>query len=121
MTWAELGVELNKLKIPTGLGGSYIEPDFAHFSWASAPAGDYGVYAEESGRNIFTADDRNECRAMRGYVSWFTRTDSLTVPNAIEALFTSLQETCVLAWYLNTVQYEDDTHFLHYEWVVELA
>ena len=43
------------------------------------------------------------------------------MPDAIEAKFKELQETNVLAWYLNTVQYEADTHFLHYEWLVELG
>lgn len=115
MTWTELGAQLNALNVPG------TAPVFAHFGWSSAPAGDYGVYAEERGRNILTGDNRNAERAVSGYVDWFTRTDAMAVPDAIEAKFKELQETNVLAWYLNTVQYEADTHFLHYEWLVELG
>lgn len=86
---------------------------FAHYAWASAPSGTYGTYAEDSS-NRLTCDNRTAESAMVVYVNLFTKDDSdeprMTVESAIDGKF---------AWYLNTVQFEDDTGLIHYEWVIE--
>lgn len=114
MTFADLGTQLNALKIGT------TPMKFAHFAWSSAPSGDYGVYGED-GASQFQASDRYAEHIMTGSVDWFTRSDDEVGKGKIETLFKTLQETYCFAWYLNTVQYENDTHFLHYEWIVEVA
>lgn len=118
MTFAQLGTKLNAITIGTGQSQRTLK--FAHFAWQSAPAGDYGVYGED-GTNQFEASNRYAERVMTGSVDWYTRTDDLTAVNAIEDLFKSLQGENVFAWYLNTIQYEYKTNFLHYEWIVELG
>ena len=117
MTFATLGAKLKAIEV------SGKKLPFAHMAWSSAPAGDYGVYGEDFGDNQFNADGRYGERAIRGSVDWFTRTDDLTAFNAIETCFKDIQNTeqGVFSWYLNTVQYEDNTHFLHYEWIVEVG
>lgn len=114
MTFADLGAALNELKVGT------TPMKFAHFAWQSAPPGDYGVYGED-GADQFQANNRYAEHTMHGSVDWFTRTDDESGRNAIETLFKTLQETECFAWYLNTIQYEYKTNFLHYEWIVELA
>ena len=114
MTFAELGAKLNELKV------GYTPMPFAHFAWSSAPKGDYGVYAED-GADQFQANNRYGEHIMRGSVDWYTRSDDERGRNQIETLFKTIQETECFAWYLNTIQYENDTHFLHYEWIVEVA
>ena len=114
MTFAELGTQLNALKI------GQTPMKFAHFAWASAPSGDYGIYGEDGG-NQFDSNDGYAERAMTGSVDWYTRSDNEQGKDQIETLFKSLQTTNTFAWYLNTIQYEDSTHFLHYEWVVEVG
>ena len=84
---------------------------FAHFAWSSAPDGDYGIYAEYSGAD-FIADDQHTERGTVCYVSYYTRDDSVTPRTTIENVFNSLG----IPWYLNTVQYENDTGYIHYEW-----
>lgn len=117
MTWTELGTKLKAITV-----SNHTLP-FAHFAWSSAPSGDYGVYGEDLGTNQFDADDRYAERTIRGSVDWFTRTDDLTAFNAIESCFKNIQNEGKghFAWYLNTIQYEDDTHFIHYEWIVEVG
>ena len=87
---------------------------FAHFGWSKAPAGDYGVYAED-GANDLNADDLHAEKAVQGTVDYFTRDDSGAPQATIEA---ALEGVC--AWYLNSVQFEEDTGYIHYEWVFEI-
>lgn len=84
---------------------------FAHHAWSKAPNGDYGTYSESSG-NDFTADQKHVERGTEGYISYFTRDDSGTPRSTIEAVLNELN----IPWYLNTIQYENDTGYIHYEW-----
>ena len=88
---------------------------FAHFAWSRAPAGDYGTYSED-GENRLAGDDRSAEKALVVYVDLFTRDDSETPRETIEAALDGIR----CAWYLNTVQYEDQTRYIHYEWVAEV-
>jgi len=111
MTFADLG---------TGLNGVKKDLKFAHYGWSSAPSGDYGVYSEDD-RPQFIAGDRNVESSTHGYVSLFTRDDTGATQNLVETYFRGLQSTNVFCWTVNTIQYEDNTRFIHIEWEVELA
>ena len=86
---------------------------FAHFGWSKAPSGDYGVYAEE-GANDLVANGQHVERATRLTVDYFTRTveSRQVIENALEQVHA--------AWYLNSIQFESDTGYVHLEWVVEV-
>lgn len=88
---------------------------WAHFGWSKAPAGDYGVYAEDSGEDLLADDDHAE-KGTRCYVHLFTRDDSTAPQKAVEAALRELRTP----WFLNTVQFEPDTGYIHYEWEVGL-
>lgn len=88
---------------------------FAHYAWSRAPAGDYGVYSED-GENVLFADDGHKETALQGTVDYFTRDDTQTPRETIEAALDALN----VPWYLNGVQYEEDTGYIHYEWVFEV-
>lgn len=88
---------------------------FAHFGWSRAPEGDYGVYAED-GANDLEANNVHAERAVQGTVDYFTRDDSGAPQAAIEAAL----EGVPCAWYLNSVQFEEETGYIHYEWVFEV-
>lgn len=89
---------------------------FAHYAWSRAPDGDYGVYAED-GANDLNADGEHAEKALQGTVDYFTRDDTGTPKATIEAALEGLN----VPWYLNTIQYEDDTGYIHYEWVFEVV
>ena len=89
---------------------------FAHYGWDKAPSGDYGVWAEDSAQHLYT-DNRVEAQSVQGTIDLFTRSDNR---GQMEQIQQALNNTGV-AWYLNSVQYEDDTRYLHYEWVFEVA
>ena len=89
---------------------------FAHYGFSTTAKellGDYGVVSE-NGSEDFIANDIHLERGTTGTVDLFTRDDSDAPRNAIEAVLNAAE----CAWTLNTVQYEDDTGYIHYEWVV---
>lgn len=83
---------------------------FAHFAWINHPA-EYGVYAEDSGEDL-EADDIHAERGTSGTIDFFTRKDDGSIRTAIE---NALQGVC--GYRLNSIQYENDTGYIHYEWV----
>lgn len=86
---------------------------FAHFGWSHAPTGDYGVWAEDSANDLY-ADDIHGEHAIEGTIDYFTRDDSDTPKKTIEAVLNGK-----VAYYLNSIQFEDDTGYIHYEWVYQ--
>lgn len=90
---------------------------WVHFGWSEAPAGDYGVYAED-GSNDLDADDVHSERAAVIVLDLFTRDDSGAPQAAVEAALDGI-EGC--AWYVNSIQFEKDTGYIHFEWICEVA
>ena len=87
---------------------------FAHYGWSKAPAGDYGVYAEDGANDLIAGNVHVE-KVLQGTVDYFTR-DATGAPKAtIEAAL----ESVPVAYYLNSVQFESDSGYIHYEWVFE--
>lgn len=86
---------------------------FAQYGWSRAPEGDYGVVSEDSGED-FIANDVHLERGTAGTVDLFTRDATSAPRDAVEAVLNSAG----VCWQLNSVQFEDDTGFIHYEWLV---
>ena len=72
---------------------------------------------QEDGTNDLAADDRHVEGAVTGTTDLFTK---LEFDPWAEALSRSLSEHGV-AWALNSVQFEEDTRFWHYEWAWEVV
>lgn len=89
----------------------------AHFGWETEryPLGDYIIYSED-GVNDFLAGDRHTERATEGTVDLFTRNYAANAAAPVEQALKSLTG---VAWRLNSIQFEEDTRYTHYEWVVQ--
>ena len=74
----------------------------------------YCIWQEEA-ENGLSADNVKDCQAIRGTVDYFTRTEFDTNVDTIQGALDSCS-----AWYLNSVQFEEDTNLIHYEWVWEV-
>lgn len=88
---------------------------FAHYGWSRTAKEldtDHGVVSESGGED-FIANGVHLERGTTGTVDYFTRDHSDTPRSTIEAV---LNEYCV--WQLNSVQIEEDTGYIHYEWMV---
>lgn len=83
---------------------------FALFGWDHAPTGNYGVFSPDRRRDLLADGDHVEY-AISGTVDWFTRSPGNGDTAAIEAALQS-----VGAWSLESIQYEEDTRYTHYEW-----
>lgn len=114
---------------------------WAAYGWSHAPDGDYGVYSLE-GANDLVASGRHVERAQRLTVDYFTRaierdvvyaphgSDGYRMPDGeiyahFERIPAKLAVEAALdrancAWFLNSVQFEDDTGYVHLEWIAEV-
>ena len=72
---------------------------------------------QEDGANDLEADDTHAERAITGTTDLFTK---IEFDPWVDALGESLSSYCI-AWYLNSVQFEEDTGFWHWEWVWEVC
>lgn len=71
----------------------------------------------ENGADDLTADNSHAERCLTGTVDLFTRQEGDPL---ISSVPTALEQAGA-AWYLSSVQYEEDTGLIHYEWAWEVA
>lgn len=90
--------------------------DAYHYTAKPNAVPPYLVWAEDGSRDL-SGDDRHAERCLQGTVDLYTATenDPLTgsIPKALEEIGAS--------WYLESVQYEEDTGLIHFEWVWEVV
>ena len=88
---------------------------FAAYQWDKAPEGtSYGVIALEGQQDSVPGDNMIQHQSIRGSIDLFvpgiSTDDARTVQDVING---------VVAWRLNSVQFEDETGLVHYEWIFE--
>ena len=105
------GLTLQKLKEAlSALGNAY--------RYVAAPNAKppYMIWAED-GANDFEADNIRTEKMHQGTVDLYTKTEDdplmERIPQALERIGA--------AYYLNSIQYEEDTGLIHYEWVWEVV
>lgn len=70
------------------------------------------VWAESGEEESFNADNKKSEQRIIGTVDLFTQTEFDTLIDDVQTTLTSLG----LTWVLESVQYEEDTKIIHYEW-----
>lgn len=83
-----------------------------HYAPPQTVTGAYIVWAEDSQADEVWADNQMQDQAIEGTVDYYTKTEGDTNVDTIQ---TALNGVC--SWRLNSVQYEQDTGYIHYEWV----
>ena len=73
------------------------------------------VWAEE-GDNAQHADNGVAEQSTRGTLDYFTHEEFDPMVDTIQGKLQELE----IAWGINSVQYEEDTDLIHYEWVWEV-
>lgn len=88
----------------------------AHFGWESdaLPRGDFIVYAEDSSEDL-EGDGQHIERATDGTVHYYTRDYSPNAKAVVESVF---RADPTIVWNLETINFEEDTRFIHYAWEV---
>ena len=92
-----------------------ITPNVFHY-FASGQTGNYIVWAEDSEGDSIHADDGKTEQVIQGTIDYFTKTENDPVVTQIQDKLTENE----ISWRLNSVQYEQDTGYIHYEWVFEV-
>ena len=98
--------------ILTALRGTGIP--FADVAWANAPAGDYGTFGLSGAYDALWADNHMRSQTLEAMVHLFTRSSGLEQLHTIQGVLDGLE----VSYYLNSIQYEDNTGFMHLEWIV---
>ena len=73
----------------------------------------YVVWAEDSEVEQSVADNWKQGGTIEGTIDYFTKTED---DENIELIPQALNHAGI-AFELNTVQYEEETRFIHYEWI----
>lgn len=89
---------------------------FAEDGWTDRPNPPYGVYALDGQAAALIGDDDVDDTALSGTVDLYTLDN---VPTLAWKIRTALRQSGV-SWWLNSVQYEDDTRLHHLEYAFEL-
>ena len=76
----------------------------------------YIVWAED-GANVFHGDNHHAETATQGTIDLYSLDEDEPLRGAIERTLDGLP---CCGWYLNSVQYEEDTGLIHWEWVFEV-
>lgn len=83
-----------------------------HYTAPSQMTVPYLVWAEDT-RIDLEADNRHVEAGVEGTIDLFTPNEDDPLMTAVPALLNDLP----IGWYQSSVQYEQDTGLIHYEWV----
>lgn len=89
---------------------------FAAYAWNVAPQAPYGIVSLEGAGYSVGADDEIAHLALRGTIDLFLNGPDVTPASDVMQILNGL-----VAWRLNTVQFEEDTRLVHWEWFFEYA
>lgn len=88
----------------------------AYHYWRPVRDADHWLIWYEAGEgNSFHADNGKREQVIQGATHVYTHTEFDPVLDAVQNMF----EAAGLSWILTSVQYEDDTATIHYEWTWE--
>lgn len=79
--------------------------------------GNYIVWAEDGQADSVWADGKMTEQAISGTVDYFTKTEYDGIFEEIQSALDSIG----LSYRLNSIQYEPDTKYIHYEWNFEVV
>lgn len=89
-----------------------VSENFGHYE-ALDTSQPYGVWAEDGETANLDADNCKAGQTIEGTIDWFTKDEDdpviAAIPNALNA--------ARIGWELNSVQYEDETGYIHYEYL----
>ncbi len=72
----------------------------------------YVVWAESGEENSFHADNKKVEQQLTGTVDLFTKTEFDTLADSIQEILDNEE----ISWRLDSVQYEEETNLIHYQW-----
>lgn len=90
---------------------------FAEYAWDQRPKVNYGTVAIDGAGESLAADNRIENQPIEGTIDLYTYDNDREGVELIQGVLNDM-EGC--AWYLESVQYENDSRMIHWEWIFQL-
>lgn len=87
---------------------------FHHF--ALKKSDQYIVWAEDGEGDSVEADNQKQEQSFGGYIDYFTHSERDENINRLQSLLKSAE----ISFSLHSVQYEEETGYIHYEWKFEV-
>jgi len=88
-----------------------------HHYLAAKVADKYIVWAEDGEADSEWADNKKQLQVLTGTIDYFTKMEyDPNISKIQEAL-----NDAEISWKLNSVQYEELTKYIHYEWALEVV
>jgi hypothetical protein len=79
------------------------------------------VWAEEGEDTNLSADNIKKEQAISGYVDYYTQTEYDPALDTVQSILQELSYDMPFGWRLDSVQFEDDTNLIHYQWTWSVA
>ena len=89
-----------------------VTPNTSHYKPSKKPD-KYIVWAEDGQADAAHGNNQMQIQVLTGTVDYFTKTEFDTVVQQIQAALNELE----IGWRLNSVQHEEETGYIHHEWV----
>lgn len=93
--------------------------DIYHY-WRPQMTAPFVVWGEDGEATSLYVDNKKQEQTVTGFVDFFTRTEFDPIADMIQAALYGLQEIDFV-WRLDSVQYEDETNLIHFQWLWEVA
>lgn len=93
-----------------------VTPDTFHYNAHKKPD-KYIIWAEDGEAGSGHADNHKTNQVIQGTIDYYTKMEFDPNFNLIQEKLNSVD----IAWKLNSIQHEEDTGYIHYEWVWELV
>lgn len=77
---------------------------------------DYIVWAESGEGDSLSLDNRIDAQVITGTIDFFTKTEYSSVIDDIQEAL----DNANISFSLNSVQFEEETRQIHYEWIFEV-
>lgn len=89
--------------------------EYCYHYWRSAPKGvkSYIVWAEDEEAASLNGNNIKQEQGIHGTIDYFTKIEYDSSVDDIQEGLNGLEN---VSWRLNSVQYEDETTFIHHEW-----
>ncbi len=88
---------------------------FHYKAWAKPDK--YIVWAEDTQADANYADNHMTDQVIQGTIDYFTKTEFDSNFDLIQNKLNSID----IAWKLSSIQYEEETGYIHYEWIWEMV
>lgn len=90
-----------------------VTDEVGHYKAWDKPTNKYIVWAEDMEVAAMNTDNYKGGQTIEGTIDYFTKDED---DENIEKIQLALNAARI-GWELNSVQYEDETRFIHYEWL----